>query len=235
MSALDTLRAATPSRKTVTMCVDGALQAEWEAIQQELDEAARSDGQTGSLALPAVTEVVDRLDAIRDRVLASEVTFLFERLGPWEEIALRADHPPREGNAVDRMRGFNIETFFPALIRASCVSVGKAGEESEAVPDDVWDALLGTAATEETPAVRGSLNTRQVNKLIAAADHVNSGETSVPPSARSLLESQDFGASLAQPSPGTSRPAASEAGNPPGSPKSSTTKKARSKARSDAT
>ncbi len=236
MSALDTLRAATPTRKTVTMCMDGALQAEWEQATEELDEAARDDEHRSMADLPAVNAVVDRLDAMRDRVQASEVTFMFERLGPWEDIALRADHPPREDNAVDRIRGFNIETYFPALIRASCVSVtSKASPEPEAVPDDVWEALLGSPATGDQPARRGSLNPRQVQKLIGAAEYVNNGETAVPPSARSLLESQDFGASSAQPSPGTSPRNGSGGGSRPTSPRSSTTKKARSKARSAGT
>jgi hypothetical protein len=231
VSAVDTLRAATPTRKTVTMCMDGALQAEWERATEELDEAARNDARSSLADLPATTAVVDRLDEMRDRVQASEVTFLFERLGPWEDIALRADHPPREGNPVDRIRGFNIETFFPALVRASCVSVtGKDSPEPEAVPDDVWEALLGSPATEDQPARRGSLNTKQVNQLIAAAEYVNNGETTVPPSARSLLESQDFGASLAQPSPGTALPRNGSAGGKrPTSPSTSTTKKVRSK------
>jgi hypothetical protein len=164
-------------------------------------------------------------------VQASEVTFMFERLGPWDDIALRAEHPPRDGNAADRIRGFNLETFFPAFIRASCTSVtSKDSPEPEAVPDDVWEALLGAPATEDQPARKGSLNTKQVNKLIGAAEYVNNGETSVPPSARSLLESQDFGASLAQPSPGQEGPRNGSAdGKRPTSPSTSTTKKAHSK------
>jgi hypothetical protein len=228
VSALDTLRAATLARRTVTMCMDGALWAQWEQIQDDLDNV---DTSKESLAQTAVGEIADRLDAIRDQVKASEVTFTFEGLGPWDDIALRADHPPRENNPIDGVRGFNIETYFAALVRASCVSVtSQDSPEPEAVPTEVWDALLGTPAAGDTPAVRGSLNTRQMNTLIAAAQAVNEGENRVPPSARSLLESQDFGASLAQPSPGTSAPDGSAAGSPRTSRKSSATKKAGSSA-----
>lgn len=240
MSALDTLRAATPARKTVTMCVDGALQAEWEQVQDELQDV---DTTSDSLARSAVRDIADRLDEVRERVMESEVTFLFERLGPWEEIALRADHPPRDNNPIDALRGFNVETYYAALVRASCTSVTKRGsDDSEPVPDDVWDGLLGAPAQTDadgkvvTPAVRGSLNTRQVNNLIAAAERVNGGETTVPPSARSLLESQDSGASLAQPDPGqASPPSGSRAGSRPGSLKSSMKKKARTRDGSSAT
>ena len=224
MSVLDTLRAATPRRHTVKMCMDGALQAEWDSLLDELDAAAESDGQSGSLARPATAEVAERLDAIRDQVLASEVAFTFSHEAlPWSKrIALQADHPPRDGNAFDRVRGFNVETYYPALIRATCVSVtGADGETVTDSPDDVWDSLLGS---DDTP---GSLNMAQVNKLASAAEVVVNGETAVPPSARSLLVSQDSGASLAQPGPGQeSAPSGSEDGSRRGSPKSSTTKKA---------
>lgn len=239
MSVLDTLRAATPARTTVTMCVDGSLQAEWENVQEELADV---DVNSGSLAKTAVGEIADRMDEVRARVLASEVTFTFERLGPWDEIALRADHPPRDTNPIDRLRGFNVETYYAALIRACCTSVTKRGsDDPEPVPDDVWGGLLGAPAATDaegnvvTPAVRGSLNTRQVNNLIAAAEKVNGGETTVPPSARSLLESQDFGASLAQPSPGTPPPSGSKGGSRPTSRKSSTKKTARTPEGSPAT
>jgi hypothetical protein len=65
---------------------------------------------------------------------------------------------------LDRIRGFNVETFYPALIRKTCVSVSAADGEPEKVPDDVWDVLLGDGKK------RGSLNLKQVNKLIGAAD-----------------------------------------------------------------
>lgn len=229
MSVLDTLRHASPARKSVKMCVDGALQAEWDATLDELDHVdLESNG--GSLAQPAVTAIAERLDALRDKFRASEVTFHFEKM-PWaQRLSLQADNPPRDGNTADQIRGFNAEAYYPALIKASVVSVvGVDGEEVTDIPDDVWDGLLGT------PESAGSLNTGQVNTLIGLADSVNNGQTAVPPSARSLLESQDFGTSLAQPSPGPSPLDDSEDGNPPTSPKSNGGTKARTKARSDAT
>lgn len=220
MSALDTLRAATPARKTVWLCMDAALEAEWDRTLAEYENA--EDIDHSSLEKPRTLEMAERLDAVRDRMRASEVGFTFERVGPWQGLALQSQHPPRDGNPIDRIRGFNIETYYPALIRAACVSVSKRGEDPEPIPDEVWDSLLGKPAVGEIPAVVGTLNTSQTNKLIGAAQHVNDGETKVPPSARSLLESQDFGASLAQPSPGPDQaPSDSMAGNPPGSPSTS--------------
>jgi len=152
-------------------------------------------------------------------------------------IALQAEHPPRDGNLGDRLRGFNSDTFYRALVRRSCLSVTGADEdEVTEIPDAVWDSLLGRPATEDQPAVAGSLNLRQVDRLIAAANVVNDAETAVPPSARSLLESQDSGASLAQPSPGKGpRPSDSKGGSRRGSPKSSTKKTAPTQAGSSVT
>lgn len=228
MSVLDTIRAATPTRKAVTMCLDGALQAEWENVQEELNNV---DTSSDSLARSAMDDIAGRMDEVRDRFLASAVTFTFAADGlSWGEyLRLQAEHAPRESNTLDRIRGFNVETFYPALIRATCVTVSAADGEPEAIPDDVWDTLLGASDK------RGSLNLTQVNKLISGAEYVMNGETTVPPSARSLLESQDFGASLAQPSPGTSPRSGSKGGSRPTSPKSSTKKKAPTKAGSGAT
>jgi len=224
VSVLDTLRAATPLRKSVPICLDGALQAEWDQVLERLDEAGKNDANRGSLAMPETTKLVDQLDEIRAKMAASEVTFTFERI-PWgRRLALQAEHPPRDGNPADLIRGRNIETYFPALVRASCVSAKDADGDEAVVPDDLWDTLLGVEGTA------GILNFKQVNSLFDAANYVNEGESTVPPSARSLLESQDFGASLAQPSPGTSPRSGSAGGSRRGSRKSSTKKTAGSDA-----
>lgn len=235
MSALDTIRAATGVSRTVTLILDGALQAEWDTALAAMDDAAEND--TGSLAMPALTAAVDHLDSLRDRVRASEVQFQFTSDGlEWTEyLQMQAAHPPRDDNPLDRIRGFNVETFYPALIRATCLTVASAASEPEPMPADAWDRLLGKDATDEEPATKGTLNVKQVNTLADAAFYVMNGESKVPPSARSLLTSQDSGTSLAQPSPGTPPPSDSEAGSRPTSPRSSTKKKARTKAGSDAT
>jgi len=217
--------------------MDSGLQVEWDRLLDEYEAASEEDAQKGSLAKSAAREVAEKLDAIRDRVKASEVTFEFDKSRlEWQAvIALQAAHPPRDGNLMDKVRGFNTETYFPALIRAVCRSVtGADGDSATDVPDDVWDGLLGRPATEDTPAVAGTLNLRQVNLLATTAEQAVNGVTTVPPSARSLHESPDSGASLAQPGPGTSHPDGSEDGNPPGSTTTSTTKKARTKAGSNA-
>lgn len=238
MSVLDTLANATARTKRVQIVMDAAVRDEWEAATAALDAAVQEDAKHGSLSAskPATTAAVDNLEALRDRMLASQVTFEFDRIDWTEHIALQAAHPPIPGNPIHASRGHNIETFTGALIRASCVRViGTDGDESPEIPESTWQTLLGApgrpARGEEpaVPAVPGKLNLGSVNKLAQAALDANEGDALVPPSARSLLGSQDSGASLAQPSPGMSRPDASEDGNRPTSPKSSATKKATQK------
>ncbi len=146
----------------------------------------------------------------------------------WDDrILLQAQHPPREGNMADRLRGFNVSTFVPAIIKACCVkATGHAGDEATEIPDEKWGHLLGNPDAD--PPIRPALASGQVTKLFAAAQDSNQGESRVPPSARFLLESLDSGASLAQPSPGTPPRSGSTAGSRRTSRKSTTAKKAAS-------
>lgn len=252
MGVIDTINGATPARDTVTLVLDAALYAEVKAAEAALDDALAEDNQHASLAgdMPRYTAAVRHREALRDRIAASQVTFAFERIDPWTKVAIQAEHPPRPGNLVDLHRGYNVETYLPALVRGSCVSVtGADGDTETDIPDATWDHLLGVPAVEardaddDQPAVEardaipGTLNSQQLQDLIEGATRVNDGSPVVPPSALSLLASQDSGESSAPPSPGTSPLDAGTAGSRPTSPTSSagqpkTPKKAAAKKRS---
>lgn len=225
MGVLDKLDGATTRTEVVDLIMDAALAERWEELSNQLDDAAKSDYDSGSLAMPAATKTVNEMDKIRDQVEASRVYFHFEPMDWTERLSLQAEHPPRPSAAIDQLRGFNVATFIPALIRATCVKVvDEVGDESTEIPAATWDTLLGNPAAE--PPVRPKLAAGQVDRLYAAASKSNQGVSRVPPSARFLLGSQDTGASLAQPSPGTPPRNGSQAGSPRGSRKSSTAKKA---------
>jgi hypothetical protein len=132
-------------------------------------------------------------------------------------LLLRSEHPPRDGNIADRNLGYNYETYTPALVRESCASVIGADKKIVTdIPDDVWESLLAV------------LNLEQVEVLNRAALQANDHATTVPPSARSLLDSQDSGTSSKSPGPGTSRRNGSKGGSPRSSRKSAATKRAAS-------
>jgi hypothetical protein len=245
MGVLDKLDNASTRTREETLILDAALEEKWERLSRGLDQAITADekvtvdavdddGQAPSLAMPATSKAIDEMEAIRDQVAASQVTFTFAPMDWTERLTLQASHPPREGNLIDLARGYNTSTFISALIKATCVKVvDAAGDESTDIPAATWDHLLGNQ--EANPPVKPTLTHGQVARLFAAAQQTDQGATRVPPSARYLLGVQDSGASLAQPSPGTSPRSGSAAGSPRGSRKSSTAKKAaRKKAGSSA-
>lgn len=229
MGVLATLSGATPHRRIVKICVDGAAQAEWDVLLAELDEAVAQDSKAGSLAAERTTEKLEQMEAVRERIAASEVSFEVEQLDWTARVALQAAHPPRKDNFIDQVRGYNVETYQLAVVRGSTEAVEDVnGDRATEIPDDTWDALLGRGKAGDEDYVKGALNAKDVDKLVRAAIDANDGETTVPPSARSLLVSQDSGASLAQPGPGTSPRSGSAGGSRRGSAKSRTTKKAAS-------
>lgn len=225
MGVLDTLNAASPNRRSVTIVLDGALQAEHDRKRTELDDAIakdeRGEGASMADATPNTRRVLTELDEIRDRMAASQVTFIVEQM-PWaKRIELAAEHPARDGEFADARRGFNVATFYPALIRASTVSVtDSTGETETEIPEATWVHLLGNDEKA------GALPPAAVSKLTAAAMEVNEGTASVPPSARSWLEKLDSGTSSESPSPGPDQaPSDSTGGSPRTSPTGSTTPK----------
>lgn len=232
MGVLDKLAGATTGTVTVDLILDAALEAEWDLLHRQLEGAYNDDvnlvdddGNGESLAMPATTRVVNRMEEIRDQVAASKVTFEFKPMDWPDRLALEVDHPPRLDNLVDASRGYDVTTFIPAMIRATCVKVtDAAGDESTDIPRETWDHLLGDPTAD--PPVKPALTYGQISRLFGAAQRTDTGVTRVPPSARYLLGAQDSGASLAQPSPGTSPLDGSEDGSPRGSRKSSTAKKA---------
>jgi len=242
MGVLDKLNAASPRTVTEEICLDAALEHEWDLLQRSLPDAAKADDDAAALEeegasladpMPQTRARVDAMEELRGRMAASVVTFVFGGM-PWtERLELQASHPPRKGHLVDSLRGWNIETFTRALIQRCCREVTDAdGDTLTEIPDEVWDDLLGREARPATDDERAreakppKLNYQQVNRLFVAAFKTTDGEAQVPPTARSLLVSQDSGASLAQPGPGTSPRNGSAGGSRRTSPRSSATSKA---------
>lgn len=231
MGALDRLAQATKARRDVTLILDVALEAEWQALREKLTEAADSDvlsainaegqveGPSMADAMPATSALVERMETIREKVEASQVIFTFESLSWSDRITLQAAHPPRPGNRLDDLQGANLDTFMPAIIRATCTGVREQEDaEPEPVPPETWEALLPTLAFA------------QMQRLYDGAATVNDGLAQVPSSARFLLETQDSEASSPLPGPGTPASSASTGGSRRTSRKSSATKKVASSA-----
>lgn len=233
MSVLDTLARSSRLVRYVEIVVDAGLDARWTRLRNQLEEAAAEDQRSGSLAAENTRRVVDDMEAIRDKVDASRVTFAFEQLDWTRRLALQAEHPPRKNNILDQSRGFNVETYTRAVIPECCLGVIEPDDDTDdtsdptpvSVPPATWKNLLGDPEDESS---RPTFNYAQVNQLYLTATAVNDEAPRVPTSARYLLESLDSVASLQLPRPGTSRRAGSADGSRRGSRKSTATKKAAS-------
>jgi hypothetical protein len=225
MGVLDKVAGATAPRRTADICLDGALQAEWEIVRAGLDAALDADQANPEFedSLPNFTAALDETEDLRARVAASQVTFVFESIGWIERLKLQAAHPPRQDVVTDLYRGYNQETYLPELVRKSFVSITDAdGDTATEMSDEHWVNLFGAPAVEADPenniearpAIKPALNLQQFERLVNAAEKAVDEGTAVPPSARSSRESQDSGTSFEQRSPGTSLPDVSEAGSP---------------------
>jgi hypothetical protein len=125
-------RSTTRARTTVTLCMDGALQAEFEAADAHLREVSRASLREkpsfgDADPVMAAAEVVE---AIRERMVESEFTFTLEAMSARKYSDLQAAHPPRkaEGDhpSPDEGLPFNQDTFVPALLSATVVELWAA-------------------------------------------------------------------------------------------------------------
>ena len=84
---------------------------------------------------------------------------------------LEINHPPRDGNAEDKQRGFNMDTFPAALLRLSLVS-----------PDDAKDLNIAQLESKGEVALDelGDLSWLHYRKLETAAWNVNVGDEDIP-------------------------------------------------------
>jgi hypothetical protein len=229
MSVLDTIKAATAARARVKICLDGALRAVHQDLQEQLVAASRKAIESESFSDGGAREIAEKMDQVSKQMAASEVTFTFERLVWSRRLALQAEHPPRkttnpdgteQDHPTDKALGFNMDTFAPALIRECCVEVVNASG-SIAAGDDLTDELWETLFDK--------LNLAGVDELFGTAKSVNDLGATVPTSALALLKNQASDESSTPPEPGESAQNGSKAGNRRGSRKSSTTKKAASR------
>lgn len=160
------LAEATLPQHSLSICLRGDLVAKHDAAERELEAAqlARQD------SLDAGERIGDLADEIRDleqRMRDSSIEFIVSALPKPKFRALVAEHQPRRdpetGDVLDADAswGFNIESFYPALIRACVIE--------PVLSDEQWTGLLDEKLTDA-----------QFSELGLAAFQVNAGTVSVP-------------------------------------------------------
>lgn len=123
MRASEVIRRAKRPERTVELFLGDERVAEYEELERQRGRAA---GQADdSLDGGPVAAIDDRLERLREEMADSLMVVRLRGLGRLEYAKLLGEHPPRRGEdgeviPADRL-GYNQETYWPALVRASWV------------------------------------------------------------------------------------------------------------------
>ncbi|MEU8371223.1 hypothetical protein [Micromonospora tulbaghiae] len=150
--------------RTVPICLRGDLTAEFEELEQQLDDALRVPAS--SLEGDGSAAIAERIEALRAQMQAHTYRFRLRAMPHPAWRAFCAEHPPREDDEGkvderDRLIGVNTETFYEALVRRSVVD--------PQLDDAEWQTLLG-----------GALTDRQFTELAETAWALNRREVDIP-------------------------------------------------------
>ena len=152
----------------VSFCLDGDLKAEHEALESEFNETRKRS--LGDLRLVDTSRgLAKQVSDLEDRMKESTVEFLIRGLkrGDWNELV--AEHAPRDGNALDKSYGFNVEALMTTAIPKCIAAVeNHAGETLEFDADAEW----GPLAEDMTDS--------QYEDFVLAVLRVNKGRNEVP-------------------------------------------------------
>lgn len=144
----DIIASARLPETTVPLCMRGDLQATFEELERELEEARAAD-DGGTLASGGrAREVAEQIEALRAEMSAHTHVFRFRALPRPTYSDLLAQHRPRK-NRTDGGEDeidVNLDTFPTSLIAACCVdppmSHEQASKLSAVVTNAQWDALF---------------------------------------------------------------------------------------------
>lgn len=153
------IRGARLPQRTIRVCLAADLVAEWEELDRQRKEVARTD----SLADPA-GGINASMEKLREEMTAHTVLFRLQALPKRRWRELFAAHPPRKdekGEPIRRdvMLGVHYENFFDALLKESIVDP-KLDDETltllleEKLTDRQWEELTDVAWNLN----RGSVN-----------------------------------------------------------------------------
>lgn len=152
----------------VSFCLDGDLKAEHEAVEAEFN-ASRSRSLADNRLVDTSRDLAQQVSDIEGRMKEATVEFLVRGMkrGDWNELV--AEHAPREGNALDKSYGFNVEALMTVAIPKCIASVeDHAGESVEFDAAAEWSAL----AEDMTDS--------QYEDFVLAVLRVNKGRNEVP-------------------------------------------------------
>lgn len=129
------------TERRIEICLDGALVAEYEAVEAELETARRAaiaDRRLNSPVKGLEKRQAELYKAQEDHTLVLTVRGLPRAV--WAKI--KEDHPARDGKPVDESLGFNVDDAVNAamLAEGAIVLAEQAGEPVEFTAED-WAAI----------------------------------------------------------------------------------------------
>jgi hypothetical protein len=145
-----------------TVCARADLAAEYDTLLAEYEQAKADDRRDGGTAAdePKAPLLADKLLALREEMLDSNVTFVFQGLGRLREQELIDAHPPTNDQKKEITELLvNPDTYIPALLHAACV-------EPEGMTLADWTGIWNEWTDGQTMPLRRAAQT--VNK--AAVD-----------------------------------------------------------------
>jgi hypothetical protein len=139
--AIEALKAAKLPEKVVPVCLDASAIEAYREAEAEARRAA-ADSLGGKLDVP---------EALAEAVEAATIRFTLRALPRRQWTDLLKAHPPRKDHLDDRKVGYNEETFYEALVRASVadpVPTDKEWEQiDEVLVEGEWIRLVTAAQT----------------------------------------------------------------------------------------
>ena len=161
------LKVKRPER-TVRVCLDGALVAEYEAVEAELEDVRNRKLVDARLNDP-VAALERRLGELWEKQQAETVVFRLRALSrhAWDD--LKSDHKPRADHKLDEHYGFNTGTIFDAALASDgvIVEVTKNGKKVPFKAED-WGGF-----SED-------LTAGQFADFQVAGNELNGGQSEVP-------------------------------------------------------
>ena len=163
----------------VLFCLDGNLKAEHEAAEAEFN-AARSRSLADARLNSPVRDLAQKVSEIEEEMKASTVEFVIRGMkrGDWNDLV--AEHAPREGNALDKSYGFNVESLMTVAVPKSIAGVENHSGEA-----------LDFDAAVEWAALADDMTDSQYEDFVLAVLRTNKGRNEVPFSLSAFRMIQD--------------------------------------------
>lgn len=179
-SGADILARVNPQRRveSTSVCLRADLVREFHEADAELGRL-RTDAAAGNRLAGGVVETDEikaqarKVRKIEAEIEASVVTFTFTGLRKDEFRALCDGHPPRKGNQLDLMSGYNRDVVVDQLVRQSlttpvfedCLTEhGTPNRECDHETCGTWQQLVNTINPSEWAELRDTAN--QANSAV---------------------------------------------------------------------